>query len=110
MLLRRRPALLGFSLLEVLFAVTLFGAVVTFILSAQAGLIAGNRTAADMTQATELARCKMSELEEKEIRLGYPEVEEKDTSTECCEEKETPGFSCDWTIERVKLPEVTTLG
>jgi general secretion pathway protein I len=100
----------GFSLLEVLFAVALFGAVVTFILSAQAGLIAGNRTAANMSQATELARCRMSEVEEKELKLGYPEVEEKDTTTACCEEKETPGFTCDWNVERVKLPEVTSLG
>jgi general secretion pathway protein I len=105
---RRRST--GFSLLEVLFAVALFGAVVTFILSAQAGLIAGNRTAANMSQATELARCRMSEVEEKQLKLGYPEVEEKDSTTACCEEKESPGFTCEWNVERVKLPEVTSLG
>jgi general secretion pathway protein I len=100
----------GFSLLEVLFAVALFGAVVTFILSAQAGLIAGNRTASNMSQATELARCRMTEIEEKQLKLGFPEIEEKDSTTSCCEEKETPGFTCEWSVERVKLPEVTTLG
>jgi general secretion pathway protein I len=100
----------AFSLLEVMFAVALFGAVVTFILSAQAGLVAGNRTAANMSQAALLGRCRMSELEEKQLKLGYPEIEEKDTSTICCDEREVPGFSCDWQIERVKLPEVTALG
>src|SRR5277367_6092177 len=100
----------AFSLLEVLFAVTLFGAVVTFILSAEAGLMSGNKTAANMGQATDIARCRMSELEEKELRLGFPEIEEKDTSTVCCADKEVAGFSCDWEVERVKLPEATSLG
>jgi general secretion pathway protein I len=100
----------GFSLLEVMFAVALFGAVVTLILSAQGGLINSNRSAANMSQAVEIARCRMSELEEKELRLGYPEVEEKDESTLCCDDKEVEGFACDWQVERVKLPEVQQLG
>jgi general secretion pathway protein I len=104
--MRRR----GFSLLEVMFAVALFGAVVTFILSAQGGLINSNRSAANMSQAVEIARCRMSELEEKELRLGYPEIEEKDESNACCDDKEVAGFACDWQVERVKLPEVQTLG
>jgi general secretion pathway protein I len=100
----------AFSLLEVMFAVALFGAVVTFILSAEAGLIAGNRTAANMSQAALLARCRMSELEEKQLKLGFPEIEEKDESQACCDDKETVGFNCKWQVERVKLPEVTALG
>jgi general secretion pathway protein I len=100
----------GFSLLEVLMAVALFGAVVTTILSAQAGLVSGNRTAANMSQAAELARCRMSELEEKQLKLGFPEVEDKDTSSVCCDDKEVPGFSCEWKVERVTLPQVTELG
>jgi general secretion pathway protein I len=100
----------GFSLLEVMFAVALFGAVVTFILSAQGGLINSNRSAANMSQAVEVGRCRMTELEEKELRLGFPEIEEKDTSNVCCNDKEVEGFSCDWQVERVKLPEVTALG
>jgi general secretion pathway protein I len=100
----------GFSLLEVMFAVALFGAVVTFILSAQGGLIASNRRAANMSQAVEIARCRMSELEEKELKLGYPEVEDKDTSNVCCDDQEVAGYTCDWQVERVKLPESTALG
>jgi general secretion pathway protein I len=100
----------AFSLLEVMFAVALFGAVVTFILSAQGGLVASNKRAASMSQAVEIARCRMSELEEKQLKLGYPEIEEKDTSTICCDDQEAPGFSCDWQVERVKLPESTMLG
>ena len=95
----------GFSLLEVLFAVALFGAVVTFILSAEAGLVAGDRTATNMTQAIEVGRCRMSEIEEKQLRLGFPEVEEKDSSSLCCDDKEVPGYTCEWAVERVILPD-----
>lgn len=104
--MRRR----GFSLLEVMFAVALFGAVVTFILSAQGGLVASNKRAADMSQAVEIARCRMSELEEKQLKLGFPEVEEKDTSTVCCDDNQVAGYECDWQVERVKLPESTAIG
>jgi general secretion pathway protein I len=95
----------GFSLLEVLMAVALFGAVVTIILSAQAGLVASDRTATNMSQAIEIARCRMSEIEEKQLRLGFPEMEEKDQSTVCCNDREVTGFSCDWQVERVLLPQ-----
>jgi general secretion pathway protein I len=92
-------------------AVALFGAVVTTILSAQAGLVAGNQTAANMSQAVELARCRMSELEEKQLKLGFPEIEEKeDSSLVCCDDKDVPRFSCDWRVERVTLPEASALG
>jgi general secretion pathway protein I len=100
----------GFSLLEVMFAVALFGAVVTFILSAQGGLMASNKRAATMSQAVQIARCRMSELEEKQLKLGYPEIEEKDTSNVCCDDQVVEGFTCDWQVERVKLPESTMLG
>lgn len=86
-------------------AAALFGAVVTTILSAQAGLMASNRSAANMSQAIELGRCRMSELEEKQLRLGFPEIEEKDTSPICCDDNEVSGFSCDWQVERVTLPQ-----
>jgi general secretion pathway protein I len=104
--MRRR----GFSLLEVMVAVTIFGAAVTIILAAQSGLVASNRTAGNMSQAIEIGRCRMSELEEKQLKLGFPEVEDKDSSNVCCDDKDVAGFSCEWKVERVKLPEQTQLG
>jgi general secretion pathway protein I len=105
MLKRRTKSKTGFSLLEVMMAVALFGAVVTIILSAQAGLVASDRTATNMSQAIEVARCRMSEIEEKQLRLGFPEIEEKDQSTICCNDREVTGFSCEWQVERVLLPQ-----
>jgi general secretion pathway protein I len=110
MLKRRTPYKMGFSLLEVLMAVALFGAVVTIILSAQAGLVASDRTATNMSQAIEIARCRMSEIEEKQLRLGFPEMEEKDQSNVCCNDREVAGFTCDWQVERVLLPQPMGLG
>src|SRR5579863_9673299 len=62
-----------------------------------------------MSQAIEIGRCRMSELEEKELKLGFPEIEEKDSSQFCCDEKEMPGFTCQWQIERVLLPQATSM-
>jgi general secretion pathway protein I len=47
----------------------------------------------------------MSEIEEKQLRLGFPEIEEKDQGTVCCNDREVAGFSCDWQVERVLLPQ-----
>lgn len=85
-------------------AAALFGAVVTTILAAEAGLVGSNASAAKMSQAVALGRCRMSEVEEKQLKLGFPEIEEKDSSNECCDGKEEPGYSCDWQVERVILP------
>jgi len=100
----------GFSLLEVLMAVALFSAVVTIILAAEAGFVASNKSAAQMSQAIEVGRCRMSEIEEKELKLGFPEVEEKDSSQLCCDEKEVPGFTCEWLVDRVTLPQANPVG
>jgi general secretion pathway protein I len=100
----------GFSLLEVLMAVALFGAVVTIILAAEAGFVASNKSAAQMSQAIEIGRCRMSEIEEKELKLGFPEMEEKDSSQVCCDDKEVAGFTCEWLVDRVTLPQANPAG
>jgi general secretion pathway protein I len=102
-----RAQVRGFSLLEVLMAAALFGAVVTTILAAEAGLVGSNAAAAKMSQAVTIARCRMSEIEEKQLKLGFPEIEEKDQSQNCCDDKDVPGFSCAWQVERVTLPQAS---
>ncbi|MDB4990266.1 MAG: ral secretion pathway protein, partial [Myxococcaceae bacterium] len=54
--------------------------------------------------ATLLARCKMAEVEEKVAKEGWPGdlIEGHD---ECCEEGAHDGFTCDWKVERIKLPD-----
>ena len=103
----RRPrtrAARGFSLLEVMVAVSILGLALTVILSAQGGLAASNKMAANMGVSTTLARCKMTELEEKLVKFGYPEIDQIDVQMTCCEGVESPGFTCDTRVEKVQLP------
>ena len=74
--MRRSPlfrfATRGFSLLEVMVSVAILGLAVTVILSAQGGLAATNKGAANQGTAISLGRCRMTEIEEKQLKLGYP--------------------------------------
>ncbi|MBL8609570.1 MAG: type II secretion system protein [Myxococcales bacterium] len=102
--MRRRRGRRGFSLLEVMVAVGILGLALTIILSAQGGLSASNRATANLGNATTLARCKMTETEEKLLKNGYPEVDQNDTEVSCCEDADRDGFKCDLKVEKVELP------
>lgn len=106
--MRRRPSLLrrGFSLLEVMVAVAILGLTLTVVLSAQGGLSASNRSAQNMGVASSLARCKMTELEEKLLKEGYPEIDQLESAQPCCEGEKTDKFSCDHRVEKVELPNM----
>lgn len=95
----------GFSLLEVMVALAIFGLMITGILAAQASLAATNRKAANMGLATNLGRCKMTELEEKLIRLGYMETDEIEEGVACCEGAEASDFTCDTKVQKVTMPD-----
>lgn len=99
----------GFSLLEVMVAIAILGLSLTVILSAQGGLSASNRSAANMGSATELARCKMTELEENLLKLGYQEIDQIETQVPCCHDTNgsTSGpenFTCDTKVEKIEMP------
>lgn len=99
----------GFSLLEVMVAIAILGLSLTVILSAQGGLAASNRSAANMGTATELARCKMSEIEENLLKLGYQEIDQLETAIPCCldtngSDSSPEMFKCDTKVEKIELP------
>lgn len=85
-------------------AIAILGLVLTVILSAQGGLAASNRGAANMGQAVALGRCKMTELEERLLKLGYPELDAIDPGMPCCEDEKTDVFTCDTRVEKVVMP------
>lgn len=95
----------GFSLLEVLVALAILGLGLTSILSAQAGLFSSSARSAYTTAASNLARCKIAELEVKLLREGYQWTEQKGEGN-CCEEEDEITYSCKWNIEPVILPEM----
>lgn len=94
----------GFTLLEVLVAVAILGLSLTAILAAQAGAVSGTGHAKNLGVAVGLARCKMTELEEHLRVDGLPEVSEEGSGA-CCNDAETPPFSCSWLVERPTFPD-----
>lgn len=102
----KAPSNRGFSLLEVMVSIAILGLTLTVILSAQGGLAASNRSAANLGQAVQLARCKMTETEEKLLRLGYQETDQIDTDQPCCENATPEGFTCDIKVEKIELPNM----
>src|SRR5687767_11190488 len=104
----RRFVVRAFSLLEVMVAMAILGLSLTVILSAQGGLAASNRSAANMGSAVSLGRCRMTELEEKLIKLGFQEIDQIETARPCCDEEEDTVFKCDWKVEKVELPNMNT--
>src|SRR5271170_4810169 len=99
---RRRRG--GFTLLEVLVAVAILGLGLTAILSAQAGAFASAAHARNLSLATGLLRCKMSEVEEHLYREGFQETDETGEGP-CCETDDTPNMHCVWHADRPTFPE-----
>lgn len=100
----------AFSLLEVMVAIAILGLTLTVILSAQGGLAASNRSAANMGMAAQLARCKMTELEEHLLKMGYPELDMIETDVACCVDEPTEPFVCDTRVEKIELPNLPAGG
>ncbi|WP_437734163.1 type IV pilus modification PilV family protein [Sorangium sp. So ce1335] len=94
----------GFTLLEVMVAVAILGLGLTAILSAQAGAFSAAAHARNISVANGLARCKMTEIEERLARDGLPALDEIDSGP-CCEGDESPNIKCDWRIEKPEMPE-----
>jgi general secretion pathway protein I len=99
----RRIQWRGFSLLEVMVAIAILGLSLTVILSAQGGLAASNSRAANMANAANYGRCKMSEIEERLLKLGYPEIDDLRDGEMCCGD-DSGKFTCDTRVEKVILP------
>lgn len=93
----------GFTLLEVMVAITILAVALTAIFSSQGGAVKTAHRARKTTTATLLARCKMGEVEEQLAKEGFPAIEDVGTDS-CCEDAETDGFECEWKIEPVEIP------
>lgn len=94
----------GFTLLEVLVAIAILGLGLTMILSSQVGLFSSASRGEHLTVATNLARCKMAELEVELLKKGYPVTDAKDEGN-CCGDDSDATYQCEWKIERVTLPD-----
>jgi general secretion pathway protein I len=100
--MKRQAGSRAFTLLEVLVAIAILGLGLTVILSSQAGLFSSASRGEHLTVASNLLRCKMSEIELDLAQKGFNLTDENDEG-ECCE-GESEGYNCSWKIERVELP------
>ena len=57
-----------------------------------------------MGTAVALGRCKMTEIEEKMLKLGYPVIDAIDPGVPCCEDEKTDVFTCDTRVEKIEMP------
>jgi general secretion pathway protein I len=96
----------GFTLLEVLVAIAILGIGLTVILGSQVGLFTNAARGEHLTIATNLARCKMGELEVDLLKLGYQLTDVIDDGPCCGDDEGNDGYHCSWKIERVTLPEL----
>jgi general secretion pathway protein I len=101
-MMARRAHTRGFTLLEVLVAIAILGLGLTAILSSQAGLFSSASRGEHLTVASNMLRCKMSEIELTLAQKGFSLTDENDEG-DCCDD-ESEGYSCSWKIERVELP------
>ncbi len=106
---RVAPSRRGFTLLEVLVAVAILGLGLSVILSAQSGLFQNATRAENFSLAPGLIRCKMSELELDLLRDGYSVMDQRESGP-CCEDDTNKQFSCEWSVELIKLPEPRDIG
>ncbi len=107
--LRARSTVAAFTLLEVMIAVGILAVGLTAIFSSQGQAMKVAHRARKLNVATLLARCKMEELEEQVMREGLPAIDDSG-SDGCCEGAEVEGFTCDWEMIRVVLPDETEVG
>jgi general secretion pathway protein I len=102
----RGPGRHGFTLLEVLMAIAILGLALTVLLGAQTGLFANAKRAERLSLATNVARCRMSELELELLQKGYPLIDQE-SEGDCCMGESEGDFHCSWKIQRVELPETS---
>ncbi len=102
--LRVSRARAGFTLMEIMVAVVIMAIGLGSLFASEAGAIRIAHRARTTTVATLLARCKMGEIEEKVAKEGWP-GSQLDGRDDCCEEAEHDGYSCEWKVERIVLPD-----
>jgi general secretion pathway protein I len=104
---RQRPAG-GFTLLEVMFGLVLLGLALTVLIKSAAGNIFSAQQAHMMGVATDLARAKMYDIEEKLLKDGFSDTEQHEED-QAFEAEGWPLIKYSYKVEVVELPNFDTL-
>jgi general secretion pathway protein I len=98
----------GFTLLEVMMALALLGLSLTILIKSAAGSIFNAQQAHMMGIATDLARAKMYDLEDKLIKDGFSDTEQHEED-QAFEDEGWPSIHYSYKIEAVELPSFDQL-
>ena len=105
----------AFTLLEVMIAVLILGLSLSSLFTTQTGAVGATQYIKHVAVASQLARCRMSEIELEIFREGF-EIAEFGSweSGPCCELRDErvrlagpDPFGCRWRFETVTLPSVS---
>lgn len=104
--MRRRTA--GFTLLEVMLGLALLGMALTVLIKSASGSMFGVRDAHMTGIATDLARAKMYDIEEKLLKDGFTDTDQGEEG-ETFEEEGFPKIRYSYKVEEVELPSYQDL-
>ncbi len=104
----------AFTLLEVMVAVVILAVSLSSLFSAQTSTIGATQYIKHVAVASQLGRCKMSEIELEILHEGFELAEFEDwTEGPCCELRDErvrlrgpDPFTCRWRFETVQLPSM----
>jgi prepilin-type N-terminal cleavage/methylation domain-containing protein len=107
--MRRR----GFTIMEVMVAMLIFAISIVSIFGAQFAAVSSAEFARHTAMASELARCKMSEIELEFAKNNGFEEGDVTQSGPCCEALEgdanADAYSCSWEIKTIQLPDINQM-
>ena len=103
----------GFTIIEVMVAMLIFAIAIVSIFGAQFAAISTTEFARHTAMASELARCRMSELELEFVKNGGFEEGDITQSGPCCEmldgDANADEYTCTWEVKTIKLPDMSQM-
>ena len=94
----------GFTLLEVMIGLALLGLALAVLIKSAAGSIFNSQQAHLMGVATDLARGKMYDIEEKLIKDGFADMDQSQLDAKAFEEEGWPEIRYSYKVEAVEMP------
>ena len=103
----------GFTIIEVMVAILLLSVSIVSIFGAQFAAVAPVEFSRNVTQAAQLARCRMSEIELEFLMNDGFEEGDINESGECCElldgERSQAEYTCRWEIKTIEMPDISQM-
>jgi len=100
----------GFTIMEVMVAIMILAVSVVSIFGAQFAAVATTQFSKNITQAINLAECRMNEIELEVLTEDGFKLGDVESSGDCCEamdDENVGDYECSWEIKVVELPDLS---